>query len=94
MAAKRSYRLKSKEESKSKEDNIETNPSYPLPAGEKPVGRWMAVSREEGTCQGTAGVCVCVCVPVPLHIWHMDLGHQSKLFGKWVGSKVLSTERR
>lgn len=33
MAAELSYRLKSKEESRSKEENIETNSSYPLPVG-------------------------------------------------------------
>lgn len=66
MAAKLNHRLKSKEENQSKEENIETNSSYPPPVGEKPVGRWVALCREEGACRGTAGTCV----RVPVHIWH------------------------
>lgn len=67
VAAKLNYRLNSKGENRSREENIETNSSYPPPAGERLVGRWVALRREEGACRGTAGTCV----RVPAHIWHM-----------------------
>lgn len=43
VAVKPNYGLNSKEEKQSKEENLETNPGYVPPAGEQPVGRWVAL---------------------------------------------------
>jgi len=88
VAAELNYRIDSKGENQSKEENIETNLSCSPPGGSEDGGAMGGFTEGEGCvpgqqlervckCQRTSGVC-------------MDSRRRSKLFEKWVGRRELS----